>query len=83
MCRLRGTHVKRKLSEGVCDSSVAKSDVAQIRESTNEPRSVSEQYSSLVAVRDDERTERRQQGRKGSRGSGEVGEPTIRQSPDM
>ena len=68
----RGTHVKRKLSEGVCDSSVAKSDVPRILESTNKPRSVSEQCSCLVAVRDEQRTERQQPDTKGSEGRGEL-----------
>ena len=58
VCRLRGTHVKRKLSERVCDSSVARFDVTRILESTNESRSASEQCSRLVDVRDYERTER-------------------------
>ena len=62
--RHRQAHVGRKLSEGARDSSVAKSDVTRILESTNESRSASEQCSCLVAVRDDERTEVRQSVRK-------------------
>ena len=58
VCRLRGTHVGRQLSEVARDSSFARFDVTQILEVTNETRSDSEQCSSLVAVRDDERTER-------------------------
>ena len=72
VCRLRGIHVGRKLSERVSDSSVAKSDITLILESTNESRSGCEQCCCLVAVRDDERTERRQPDRKGSWGRGEL-----------
>jgi hypothetical protein len=50
---------------------VAKSDVTRIPELTNETRSGSEQYSCLVAIRDDEGTERRQSDRFGSEGSGD------------
>ena len=57
VCRLRGEHVGRQLSEGVCESSVAKSDVTRILELSNAPRYGSEQCSCLVDLRDDERTE--------------------------
>ena len=72
VCRLRGTHVVRKLCEGVCDSSVGKSDVTRILESTNESRCGSEQCSYLVADRDDERTEIRQSDGEGIEGSGDL-----------
>ena len=72
MCRLRGTHVGRKLSEGAHDSSVGKSDVTRILESTNESRCGSEQCSYLVADRDDERTEIRQSVRKWIVDSGDL-----------
>ena len=59
VCRLRGIHVGRQLSEGeYAIAGVARFDVARILESTDEPRSGSEQCSCLVAVRDDERTKR-------------------------
>jgi hypothetical protein len=58
VCRLRGEHVGRKLSERVFDSSFARFDVTRILESTNDPRYGSERCSCFVAIRDDERTER-------------------------
>jgi hypothetical protein len=58
VCSLRRAHVERELSEGVYDSSVARFDVTRILESTNEQRSVREQCRCLVALRDDEMTER-------------------------
>ena len=64
MGRFRRAHVGRKLCEGAHDSSIARFDVTRILELTNERRSVSEQCSCLVAVRDDQRTERRQPDRK-------------------
>jgi hypothetical protein len=70
--RHRHAHVGCKLSEGSHDSSVAKSDVTRILESTNESRSTSEQCSFLVAVRDDERTEIRQSVRKWIVDSGDL-----------
>ena len=72
MCRLCGAHIGRKLSERVRDSNVAKSDVTRIPELTNDPRSVSEQCSCLLAIRDDESTERRQSDGEGIDGSGEL-----------
>jgi hypothetical protein len=72
VCSLRGTHIGRKLSERVCDNSVARFDVTRILEMSNAPRTVSERCSCLVAVRDDERTERRQPDRMGSQGSGDL-----------
>jgi hypothetical protein len=72
VCRLRGTHVGRQLSERAHDSKFAKSDVTLIFELTNDPRYRSEQCRCLVAVRDDQRTERRQPDRKSSEGSGEL-----------
>jgi hypothetical protein len=72
VCSLRRAHVDRKLSEGAHDSSVAKCDVTRILESTNEVRSASEQCSCHVAVRDDERAERRQPDREGGEDSGEL-----------
>jgi hypothetical protein len=68
----RGTHVGHQLSDRVCDSSFARFDVTRMLESTNKPRSGCEQYSCLVAVRDDERTERRQPDRKGSEDGGQL-----------
>jgi hypothetical protein len=72
VCRLRGTHVGRKLSERVCDSGFARLDVTRILELTNDPRSGTEQCSCLVAERDDQRRETRQPDRKGSEDSVEL-----------
>ena len=71
-CCLRGTHIGCQLSERVRDSSFARFDVTRNLELTNDPRSGSKQWSCLVAVRDDERTARRQPDRKGVVGSGKL-----------
>jgi hypothetical protein len=70
LCDDRGTHVGRQLSEGAHDIRVATFDVTRILESTHESRPVSEKCTCAVAVRDDERTERRQSDRNGSEDSG-------------
>ena len=72
VCHLRRARAGHTLIERVCDRSFGRFDVTRILESTNESRSGSEQCSSLVAVRDGQRTERRQSDREGGEDGGDL-----------